>query len=82
MKINRTVGYAILYTIPLFLLPFSEKLWDILWQDQWPSLPKLAACAIAGTISSCFGLRMYYDGSAERERQKKAALENKTPKTP
>ena len=59
---------AVLYAVPLFLTPFGDKIVAILFQDQWPSLPKVVGCSILGTIACCLGLRMYFDGSYERSK--------------
>lgn len=63
-------GKAVLYAVPLFLAPCIEKLADILLNDQWPTLPRMAFCAMLGFSSMCIGLRAYFDGSYERDRAK------------
>ena len=63
-----TTFRAVLYAVPLFLAPFAEKIADILFADQWPSLPKVVACAMTGIVTMCIGLRAYYDGSYQRNK--------------
>ncbi len=59
---------ATLYAVPLFLAPFVDKIADLLFNDTWPTLPKLAGCALLGVVSMCIGLRAYFDGSYERSK--------------
>jgi hypothetical protein len=59
---------ALLYAIPLFLAPFVDKLANLLLNDQWPTLPKLAGCILLGTVSCSIGLRAFFDGSYERSK--------------
>lgn len=66
---------GLLYAVPLFLAPFTEKLPDILFRNEWPTSQQLAGCALMGTVTLCVGLRAYYDGSAERAAQKLSADE-------
>lgn len=57
---------AVLYAIPLLLTPFADKAVAIMLQNEWPTLPMMAGCAVLGVISAAIGLRAYFDGSYER----------------
>lgn len=71
---DRDIKYkAFLYGVPLFLTPFADKILPILFEDKWPSLPKLAGCTVLGVISCSIGLRAYFDGSYERGKIDKEA---------
>ena len=59
---------ALLYAVPLFLAPFLDKIGELLFSDAWPSPQKLVGCTLAGIISTCIGLRAYFDGSYERAK--------------
>lgn len=73
---------AFLYAVPLFLTPFADKIVAILFQDQWPSLPKIVGCAVLGTIATSLGLRMFYDGSYERSKNGNGNGNGSLPPTP
>ena len=85
--LNDISGKALLYAIPLFLAPFVDKLADLLLNDQWPSLPKLAGCSLLGIVSASIGLRAFFDGSYQRRVSGADAgdtlmLKKPTPPTP
>ena len=57
-----------LYGVALFLTPFVDKIAPILFQDQWPTVPKTIGCILLGTVACSIGLRAYFDGSYERSK--------------
>ena len=61
-------GKALLYAIPLFLTPFADKMGDLLLNGNWPSLPMVVGCTILGLIAASIGLRAFYDGSYQRNK--------------
>ncbi len=62
-------GKALLYFVPLFLSPFVEKLGQIMLGGNWPTIPALVMCSVIGLIAGCIGLRAFYDGSYQRDKQ-------------
>ena len=66
--LNDISGKAALYAIPLFLTPFVDKLAPVFFNDQWPSYQKLIGCALLGVVSTCIGLRAFFDGSYQRRK--------------
>ena len=71
-------GKAALYAIPLFLAPCIEKLADVMQDGIWPSPQRLVFCTMLGLSGMCIGLRAYFDGSAEREKQRNEITSSET----
>ena len=67
--LNDISGKAALYAIPLFLTPFVDKLAPDLFNDNWPSAQSVVGCMLLGLVSTCIGLRAFFDGSVERKKQ-------------
>lgn len=65
-------GKALLYFVPLFLTPFADKLGALLMQGTWPSAPQFLYCTLLGLSAACIGLRAFYDGSYQRDKEDKA----------
>ena len=70
---RETLMKAALYGIPIFLASFSDKLGDMLYNGNWPTWPPVVGCVLSGTVAACIGLRAFFDGSVEREKNANAS---------
>lgn len=66
-------GKAALYAIPLFLTPFIDKVGNLLFNGTWPSFPMLVGCTLLGVSQTAIGLRAFYDGSYQRDKDEKSS---------
>ncbi len=69
-------GKAMLYFIPLFLTPFADKLGPSLLDGKYPTGPAIFGCTLLGTIAGCYGLKAYYDGSYQRNKDEKPPVDS------